>query len=187
MAGDISGFSITLPIEKVAKLFLDRLDKWGNKDQRRLSELLKEIVELFEAVESELKKGEVPYRNGNALATLINSAARIVEKPKKRDLKLWLIFEHDLPKVGRLLRTADFFIDGKPRDSHHYDLAAREGTTKVDTKDAAIAEACTEIERVIGILSGYSLGLDNANSKKPSKRTSKASQKIRRAGRRAGS
>jgi hypothetical protein len=166
MATEHSSFSVTLGLEKVFLGMLARFDRWRTEDQRQLADHLKKTIDLLKVVKNELKKGKVPHENGNALAALINLTARLAQKSKKRDVKLALIFEHELPKVGQLLREADFFIDGTSRVPHHY--AVRKGVTTVDTKRKAIAEACKEIERAVGDLSAYAFSLENEVSKKDS-------------------
>jgi hypothetical protein len=160
------GAMSVIGLDKVFKQILTRFDRWHTEDQRQLADHLKKIVELLNVVKKELKKGKVPTENGSALADLVSLAGRLAEKSEKRDVKMNQIFKVELPKVGELLKEADYFIDKKPRLPGHY--AVRPGVTTVDTKRKAIAEACKVIERVAGSLSAYAFSLKNEISKKGS-------------------
>jgi hypothetical protein len=122
------------------------------RDKRQLADLLRAIVGSLEEIRRHFEKRKVPRREAHKLAEFINAANQIAAS-KKIDPDLAIIFRERVPALGRLLRSADFFIDGRPRDPDHY-VAARPYDLKVP-KGGPIAATCETLERIIGALEAH--------------------------------
>jgi hypothetical protein len=97
---------------------------------------------------------------------LINFARKYSDRIKGERPDLAYIFEEAIPEVGRLIRAADFFIDGKAHssiESMTRVYAPNDGSSPVGWN--AIPEAQKAIERAVGALRGaaFRLGVRNAD------------------------
>jgi hypothetical protein len=133
----------------------DRLRGGPRRKRLHLSQDLGAIAALLDAACSELQGKRVPRREAKELATVINHAKILAVEFKQDFPDLAVAFAEHLPKVGRLLRDADFFIDERPRYRLHATYDTRSPTFPVHA-ERAIREACEEMQRAAGTLSAYS-------------------------------
>lgn len=131
--------------------------------KERLGKHLREIANLLGTVKDDLADGIVPRESSYQLASLINFTNETLHGVFKipNDAELDDIFSKQLPHIGYLLRSADVFIDGQPRDGIHkymYVLSAREVDYKVSPRSVSLA--LEEIERAVGRLRAASNFLD---------------------------
>lgn len=133
---------------------------WITRGKRRkkldFSKALKAIASLLDAAREKLDKKQVPRRESYELVELINHADALAAAFKEEHEALAGLFEQQLPKIGRLMRDADFFIDKRKRYSLHssFDTKSPEFTFFAEP---AIRKACEEMERAAGTISAYSL------------------------------
>ncbi|MFK4592404.1 hypothetical protein [Bradyrhizobium diazoefficiens] len=170
---------------KVVKTFIGLIKelvgagfKIDAKHKGRLGKNLREIAELLETTKDQLANGMVPRESSHQVATLINftndTLQGVFKIPNADELDD--IFSKQLPHIGYLLRSADVFIDGKPRTGRHkymYGLEARDGDYQVSPQ--SVSSAIEEIERAAGRLRGAANFLDpNAGISRNRKSSSKA-------------
>jgi hypothetical protein len=137
--------------------------KFDNAHKRSLGTHFRGIADLLEAVKDELDNGLVPRESSHQLATLINFTNETLHGVFRipNDEEIDDIFTKQLPRIGYLLRSADVFIDGQPRDGvHKYMrvLNARNDDYKVSPQSASLA--IEEIERAVGRLRSAANFLD---------------------------
>jgi hypothetical protein len=133
----------------------DRLSAEPRRKKLNLSEDLGAIASLLDAAREKFERKQVPRREAKELAILVNHADQLASAFKKQPRELVEVFEKQLPRIGALMRDADYFIDGRPR----YSLQPAK-----DTDDPAfhfhaedvIRQACEEMQRAAGIISAYS-------------------------------
>jgi hypothetical protein len=138
----------------------------GTEDKRELGRSLWSISEVLEKAGRKLNKHEIPRKESLEILYLINFARKYSDRIKGERPDLAYIFEEAIPEVGRLLRAADFFIDGKAHssiESMTRVYAPNDGSAAVSWN--AIPEAQKAIERAVGALRGaaFHLGVRDAD------------------------
>jgi hypothetical protein len=98
------------------------------RSQKEFGTHFRGIADLLETVKDQLDNGLVPRESSHQLATLINFTNETLHGVFRipNDDELDDMFTKQLPHY--LLRNADVFIDGQPRDGIHkymYALSAR--------------------------------------------------------------
>lgn len=138
------------------KIVTDLKDRSNNKTEKKrlkLADYLTGIASILDAARDKLKREEIPRREGKELAILINHAEQLVNDLKDETAELKEVFETQLPKVGELLSNADVFIEWKSRYELRED--AEVFTPYSPYRATVIEEACKEMQRAAGVLSGY--------------------------------
>ena len=138
----------------------DRLTGQKRRKQLILSKHLAAIATLLDAACKKLKNREVPRREAKELATLINLADELAAAAKREHSDIAYIFNEQLPRIGRLMRDADFFIDERSRYRLHDSYDKNDPMFPLLAK-ASIHHACEEMERAAGIISAYRLKYEN--------------------------
>lgn len=136
------------------------------KYRERLVYLLVEIKDALQAIDKSLKARKVPTEQSYRLAVLINFAEDVRRGPFYFP-HVDILFDEMLPRLGYLLRSADVFIDGKPRKGvpHAYMRKAREEDYQVPSGLAAVVEARKQIKRALGQIGAATAGLSAASRK----------------------
>lgn len=137
--------------------------RFDSSHKKKLGTYFRGIAELLETIKDELNDGLVPRQSSYQLATLVNftneSLHGVFRIPNVDEIDD--IFTKRLPHIGYLLRAADVFLDGQPRDSIHQFmrvLEARAADYPVST--VSVRLATEEIERAIGQLRTAAEALD---------------------------
>jgi hypothetical protein len=142
----------------------DRLTGQSRRNQLILSKHLEAIASLLDAAGTKLKNREVPRREAKELATLINLAEELAAASKREHSDIAYIFNEQLPKIGRLMRDADFFIDERSRYRLHDSYDKKDPKFPLLAKKA-IYLACEEMERAAGTISAYRRKYENEGNK----------------------
>jgi hypothetical protein len=135
------------------------------KQERKevLAENLRKIALLLTSIRESLQKGIVPRELSYELAAVINFVNESLGGVFFPEPSLQRLFETTLPHVGYLIREADIFIDGEPRQHvHAYMLKARDTEFTFSKDHPPVAKASREIERAIGELKGIAFVLDKS-------------------------
>lgn len=134
----------------------DRICGGPQRKRRSLSEYLEEIAALLREVRLKFEKREVPREEAKKLAILINDAATLASAFTTKDQGLAEVFDRQLPRVGVLMRDADFFIDKRARYYLHQSFDT-DNPNFPYWAEAKIREACEELQRAAGTVSAYAI------------------------------
>jgi len=134
----------------------DRICGEPRRKKLSVSEYLKEIAELLQVVRAKFERREVPRQEAYRLAQLINDADTLAVAFKKSHRGLAEVFDQQLPRIGHLMRDADFFIDGKQRYYLHHSIDT-DNAKFPDYAKLKILEACEELQRAAGTISAYAM------------------------------
>lgn len=148
-----------LKLEDVAKTVIvvaDYSEKRKAARRKKLSKSLADISRVLEAILESLLHRKVPTSEARELAVIINFAEEIADHYRDSDLSLSLFFSEHLPHIGKPLRDADFFIDGKKRVAKHYTYELVPGFDFKRATDKHIVAACEALKKAIGIAKGLS-------------------------------
>ena len=123
------------------------------------------ISKLLEKAGQKLELHKIPSQESHELVYLINFARDHSSQIRGKRPDLAYIFDEAIPEVGRLLRAADFLIDGEAHtsiESRTRVYAPNDGSSAVSW--TAIPEAQQAIQRAVGALRGaaYCLGVSSA-------------------------
>jgi hypothetical protein len=151
-------------IYDIVKDLIERLTDPARRKSVNLSEALKAIADLLDATRKELESRRVPRRGAHELLALINYADILATEFKREDWELERVFERQLPEIGRLMKDADFFIDGQPRYRLHHSVDTASPNFAAFA-EPAIKKACEEMERAAGDISGIRLRYEQRGRK----------------------
>jgi hypothetical protein len=141
------------PYDIVADIW-DRIIGARTRTKSSLAEYLQEMASLLKEVKSKFEKREVPSGEAKTLALLINDADKLASVFKKKSPELAKVFDDQLPRVAEQMCHADFFIDKKARYYLHESFDT-DSPMFPTWAEARIAQACKELERAAGTLSGF--------------------------------
>jgi hypothetical protein len=158
-----------LPLVKPFLEFVRQTLRFRDRERKTLAKRLREIQDVLVAVQSQLAEGVVPRTSAHELATIINFSNEtlhgIFKIPNFDDIDK--LFSKQLPHIGYLLRTADVFVDGQPRDHVEKYMTAFEARPEdYKVSPASVGAAIVEIDRAIGVIRGAVKFLDEGKAEK---------------------
>lgn len=132
----------------------DRIKGSKNIKRKNLAEYLSAIIYVMGKCRESFIENQIPLRESKELAKLINHADQLATMFKAELPGLAELFDERLPRIGRLMRDADFFIDERPRLKLHHAFDVDSPQFPIFAKDK-INETCEEMARIEGELSAY--------------------------------